>query len=622
MENNSPFLHSFLTFLVSLFVIKTLWKYRFFHSARFFFTFIGLAGALCLGTVMLRTFPDQAVRAQLFHLYQWGQLALPVAAGIFLFEMYRSMYVRSNETTAKSGLLSMLLFILPTAIMLLPIPSQNVVVVMWALCLLFASYHLFPVLGAKARPTSPRRVILGISAVLPVVTSLLHAFSPPETIDVTPAAAVLFAGVVSAVMLDEQNRFARLTMTKAGNDPEQRSAAWFILTRAGQILNLDSLSLGFLGFELSQVIGRPVKSLFPAADCVLEALEADPANALVVRSDIFRPGGLCQFSLHASPLPDPVFPLHLMKVSAVEEVFLPADTLMVPESFYAELKKGTALLEIALEATAHGVMITDLSGNLLLRNRYLLRLLDLPDHALKPDDQDWQQVLSRRVQNPQRFFNLLEQIQIQKTIETLDIFELNNGRLLECQTRFYHSEELESSFHLWCLTDCTEQQRRENELRHLSMHDPLTGIYNRAFFDARFIHFRLNALYPVSMIMIDVDGLKKINDDMGHPAGDELLRQTGKILRQACRTEDVVARLGGDEFAVLLPCADALVAEQVLMRIHGLLNLYNIRHPQEVISLSMGYAVAETQRELANLVIRADDTMYENRRQQREGRKV
>jgi GGDEF domain-containing protein len=65
-----------------------------------------------------------------------------------------------------------------------------------------------------------------------------------------------------------------------------------------------------------------------------------------------------------------------------------------------------------------------------------------------------------------------------------------------------------------------------------------------------------------------------------------------------------------------------LVAEQVLMRIHGLLNLYNIRHPQEVISLSMGYAVAETQRELANLVIRADDTMYENRRQQREGRKV
>jgi hypothetical protein len=265
MENNSPFLHSFLTFLVSLFVIKTLWKYRFFHSARFFFTFIGLAGALCLGTVMLRTFPDQAVRAQLFHLYQWGQLALPVAAGIFLFEMYRSMYVRSNETTAKSGLLSMLLFILPTAIMLLPIPSQNVVVVMWALCLLFASYHLFPVLGAKARPTSPRRVILGISAVLPVVTSLLHAFAPPETIDVTPAAAVLFAGVVSAVMLDEQNRFARLTMTKAGNDPEQRSAAWFILTRAGQILNLDNLSLGFLGFELSQVIGRPVKSLFPAA---------------------------------------------------------------------------------------------------------------------------------------------------------------------------------------------------------------------------------------------------------------------------------------------------------------------------------------------------------------------
>ncbi|HEX7293889.1 MAG TPA: GGDEF domain-containing protein, partial [Solirubrobacterales bacterium] len=102
-------------------------------------------------------------------------------------------------------------------------------------------------------------------------------------------------------------------------------------------------------------------------------------------------------------------------------------------------------------------------------------------------------------------------------------------------------------------------ERTEAELRHLADHDSLTGLLDRRRFRAELDQYvSFNARYggQGAVMMIDIDGLKAVNDSLGHHAGDNLLRQIASILRERVRATDIVARLSGDEFAVLVPQTD------------------------------------------------------------------
>ena len=282
------------------------------------------------------------------------------------------------------------------------------------------------------------------------------------------------------------------------------------------------------------------------------------------------------------------------------------------------LNRKIMLLQTALNASLQGVLITDGAGSILYHNDFLLGLFGIPDHVLTGRNVAWKEAISRRIKDSERMLRALSQIESQAVTETLDIFELLDGRLVECRTRYQVVEPGGEACRLWWFVDCTEQQRRERELQHLSTHDTLTGTHNRAFFDSRLRQLRFGEYYPICMVMVDIDGLKKVNDRWGHPAGDDLLRQAARILRHACRTEDIVARLGGDEFGLLLVRAGSDTAEQVTNRIFGLLNLYNIRNPNDALSLSLGYAVARDKEEIEDLFDRADQIMYEARRKRRQ----
>src|SRR6187401_5426 len=118
-----------------------------------------------------------------------------------------------------------------------------------------------------------------------------------------------------------------------------------------------------------------------------------------------------------------------------------------------------------------------------------------------------------------------------------------------------------------------ELSRLRQELQHAADEartDPLTGIGNRKSFDERLQ--RLSAIIqrhgtPFSIVLIDVDHLKAVNDREGHAAGDELLQKLATLLRNSVRESDFVARIGGDEFALLLPQTPPEGAEAVVSRI-------------------------------------------------------
>jgi diguanylate cyclase (GGDEF)-like protein/PAS domain S-box-containing protein len=116
------------------------------------------------------------------------------------------------------------------------------------------------------------------------------------------------------------------------------------------------------------------------------------------------------------------------------------------------------------------------------------------------------------------------------------------------------------------VTDVTHDHERERTLRRLAERDDLTGLSNRRWFLealARHIASRRREDTGGALLLLDLDHFKELNDALGHAAGDRLLVQVARALRDDLRADDVLARLGGDEFAVLLPRADAEVARQV-----------------------------------------------------------
>jgi len=101
--------------------------------------------------------------------------------------------------------------------------------------------------------------------------------------------------------------------------------------------------------------------------------------------------------------------------------------------------------------------------------------------------------------------------------------------------------------------DITERKKNEEALLFLSICDPLTELYNRRSFEEKLAKLDTTENLPLSIIMCDINGLKLVNDSFGHDAGDELLRRTALIIREACREKDIIGRVGGDEFVIALP---------------------------------------------------------------------
>ncbi len=168
--------------------------------------------------------------------------------------------------------------------------------------------------------------------------------------------------------------------------------------------------------------------------------------------------------------------------------------------------------------------------------------------------------------------------------------------------------------HYISLTDITERKQMEEHLREASFHDALTGLYNRAFFEEEVQRLERDQRQAVSVIIADVDGLKLVNDQRGHRAGDDLLRQAATVLRRPLRAGDVVARIGGDEFGVLLPNTFAPQAVARLADIRAAVQHHNLTAADLPISLSLGTATAEfSALSLAAAIELADARMYQDK---------
>lgn len=162
--------------------------------------------------------------------------------------------------------------------------------------------------------------------------------------------------------------------------------------------------------------------------------------------------------------------------------------------------------------------------------------------------------------------------------------------------------------------DVTERIHYEQRLEYLSLYDQLTDSYNRAYFEAELNRLSDGRQHPVTIISADLDGLKLINDTMGHDAGDELLKSCAAVLKESLRSSDILARVGGDEFSAILIKTGREKGETILRRIRNKVEKYNRENEDLPLGISLGAATADNPEEpLKKIFKRADDMMYRDK---------
>ncbi|MDF9407807.1 MAG: Cyclic di-GMP phosphodiesterase response regulator RpfG [Pelotomaculum sp. PtaB.Bin013] len=280
-------------------------------------------------------------------------------------------------------------------------------------------------------------------------------------------------------------------------------------------------------------------------------------------------------------------------------------------------EKYRTMVDDVLDSSAVGILILDREHKIVWLNRALQSFMGLgKDEVVGKDiriliDQKIKYIFEDREAFVQR---LLSAYADNKYVESLECHVLPVGELQErwlehwsqpVQLGLYTGGRIEHYF------DVTERKRMDEQLKYLSLHDPLTGLHNRAYFNEEMRRLEEDRHLPLGVIVCDLDGLKLINDTMGHDAGNDMLVTAANILKNCFSKGDMVARIGGDEYVVLLPRTDRLNLEKACQRIRESIKNYNFVNPEIPLSMSIGFAIGEkSAQKPAELFREADINMY------------
>ncbi len=188
------------------------------------------------------------------------------------------------------------------------------------------------------------------------------------------------------------------------------------------------------------------------------------------------------------------------------------------------------------------------------------------------------------------------------------------SRVQDSEAQRFHQQLVDACTHLCTLA--LEREHARQRIRQLAFYDGLTGLPNRSLLQARADQAIASATRneeALAVLFLDLDRFKQINDSLGHPAGDELLRQVASRLQRELRSSDIAGRLSGDEFVVVLPQCDADQAADTVERLQALLaQPMEIADTRLAISASVGIAMFPADgREMETLLHRADMAMYQ-----------
>jgi len=276
-----------------------------------------------------------------------------------------------------------------------------------------------------------------------------------------------------------------------------------------------------------------------------------------------------------------------------------------------EVEEKLRLNSLVLDQIKDNVIITDLEGNISYVNEATAKMLGRSREEFLGKHTE---VLGEDPQEGPTQQEILEKVR-EKGFwrgEVINYTREGQKLVMDSRIQVVRNEQGETIALCGISTNITASKQYEKKLQYLSFHDSLTGVYNRAFLEEEMQRLDTEKQLPLSIIMVDVNGLKLINDSYGRGRGDEMLRHTASILKKVCSEEDIIARWGGDEFVILLPQTPLRKANQISRRIMTACNNQHVKETPISVSLGVGSKIKE-EKELAGVLKQAEDSMYRHK---------
>jgi diguanylate cyclase (GGDEF)-like protein len=280
----------------------------------------------------------------------------------------------------------------------------------------------------------------------------------------------------------------------------------------------------------------------------------------------------------------------------------------------AELGAQNMRLDAALANMSQGLVMFDGEARLVICNQKFISLYRLDNEDIKPGD-TLTHILARRAANgtfsatPEDYAQTLVAA-INADLQTTQFLELIDGRTVAIAR-----QRLAGGGWVATHEDITERRHAEMKIAHMARHDALTDLPNRVLLRERLNEAlaQVERGHKLAVLYLDLDLFKNVNDSLGHPTGDELLRQVGDRLRRCVSSNDTISRVGGDEFFIIQTnIGDATDAERLARRITEAVKApYDLHGHLVVIDASIGIALAPADGSDANALLKnADMALY------------
>ncbi len=281
----------------------------------------------------------------------------------------------------------------------------------------------------------------------------------------------------------------------------------------------------------------------------------------------------------------------------------------------AALRHSQELLTATIESTADGILAVGPEGRVQYANRRFAEMWNIPDELLAAsDDKQLIAFVMSQLSEPDEWVARIHQLYA-STEEDLGILTFKDGRVFERFSRPLLSGDGPAG-RVWSFRDVTERHRTEQLLIDQARRDSLTNLLNHAAIEQTLRECAATAS-SVGVVVLDVDGMKAVNDTYGHVVGDQVLTTVASKLR---RDGAHVGRYGGDEFIVVLPDLQRPDAEQYCRDVMASLLLAGVRDPASdsgvPMAVSMGLTIWPTEVRFIEDAIRvADEAMYSEKRE-------
>ena len=369
-------------------------------------------------------------------------------------------------------------------------------------------------------------------------------------------------------------------------------AAWVVELGAGVLVAANPAAAAMLGLPAAELVGAVAEDLLTSPEDRLWWESCGTHGPLHSDTVVATPAGARHVSRSVALLPqaDGSTPTHALVMVCDRSAEQRAE--QAREAALAEL-------QATLEATADGILVTDLGGRMSACNRRFAEIWGLPTELLQRDDdvavQAW---LERTVTDPADYARRLQALDDTPKATSSDRLTLKTGQVVERVSRPLLVRGRPQG-RVWSFRDLTASVVAEARIEELSHNDALTGLPNRSALVEAVVAATTQARrdgHAYAFLLVDLDRFRQINDSLGHDVGDRVLQTLARRIQACLRADDLLARLGSDQFAVLVRPADAAAAEATARRI---LNV--VAQPCSVdgapftLTCSIGIAIAPSQ---------------------------